>query len=88
MTPTTIPGFPPATAPTLSTTAGPGRRATRRTARRGGPPRGPPPKSRLLAADPNDHPSTRVRGDWQPEYPGNDEKPAAERTDWSKGGAP
>jgi hypothetical protein len=45
----------------------------------------PPPKSRLLAAEPNEHPSTDRRMDWQPDYPENDEKPLAPGvTDWRK----
>lgn len=88
MTPTTIPGFHLDIDQTLYTSDVTGWCDKRRTTWRVDTLKGPPPKSRLLAADPNDHPSTRVRGDWQPEYPGNDEKPAAERTDWSKGGAP
>jgi hypothetical protein len=45
----------------------------------------PPPKSKLLAAEPNEHPSTDRRMDWQPDYPENDEKPLAPGvTDWRK----
>lgn len=44
----------------------------------------PPPKSKLLATDPNEHPSMDRRLDWMPDYPENDEKPESKATDWGK----